>query len=408
MRNFTELEIREFLNNYDYDIRKSHDARWIDQKCTMDVISLISDCILEYVKDDLAKEFTVSDIWHNEYTVENVQAIFSKPNPNEKAGNEYDKYFGQPIKLLGYSKILNCEVRKNRNYYTINNYDLLSFLSIRERNAYTFLCLYIEKVLSDSGIYYLFNNFFENPSKDTYKTVKDGFSSFIIDNTPINGVVECNRIFIKVLNPLACKFRVCGTEKGRLSNDIITFDKISYNQKNWRDLYSNKPKGVSRDEYRSSLPEPTEDSMTTYKINRAKRFLRNYNNKYYLGKSELNRDVLDTDLATHMHHIFPVSYYPEIADYIENLIALTPTQHLNRAHPGNTSYIDKVYQYYCLLAKVDKIKENITSDSLPTIYSFSYFMFVLNVGFETNEFNNVDNLDFDEVVRLIEKFCIID
>ena len=28
-----------------------------------------------------------------------------------------------------------------------------------------------------------------------------------------------------------------------------------------------------------------------------------------------------------MHHIFPASDYPAIADYLENLIALTPTQH---------------------------------------------------------------------------------
>ena len=28
-----------------------------------------------------------------------------------------------------------------------------------------------------------------------------------------------------------------------------------------------------------------------------------------------------------MHHIFPANEFPSIADYLENLIALTPTQH---------------------------------------------------------------------------------
>lgn len=78
----SEELIRNFLNQYDYDIRKSHDARWIDQKCTMDVISLIADCILEHTKSDLDKEFAVGDIWHSPYTIENVQEIFRKPNPN--------------------------------------------------------------------------------------------------------------------------------------------------------------------------------------------------------------------------------------------------------------------------------------------------------------------------------------
>lgn len=30
--------IQKFLNNHDYDIRKTHNGRWIDQKCTMDVV----------------------------------------------------------------------------------------------------------------------------------------------------------------------------------------------------------------------------------------------------------------------------------------------------------------------------------------------------------------------------------
>ena len=30
--------IQEFLDEHDYDIRKTHNGRWIDQKCTMDVV----------------------------------------------------------------------------------------------------------------------------------------------------------------------------------------------------------------------------------------------------------------------------------------------------------------------------------------------------------------------------------
>lgn len=89
--------IKSFLDDHDYDIRKSHNGRWIDQKCTMDVLCVVADCIMEYTNDKTDKSFTVNDIWHSEYTVENVQEIFNKPNPDKKASNEYDKYFGQPI-----------------------------------------------------------------------------------------------------------------------------------------------------------------------------------------------------------------------------------------------------------------------------------------------------------------------
>lgn len=111
----------DFLSGYNYDIRKSGDARWIDQKCTYDVLSIIADCICEYVDNTGYSEFTVSDIWHSDYARENVIEIFSKPDPELKAGNEYDKYFGQPIKLLAYSKVLSVRMEKNRYYYSINN-----------------------------------------------------------------------------------------------------------------------------------------------------------------------------------------------------------------------------------------------------------------------------------------------
>ena len=39
--------IQKFLDEHDYDIRKTHNARWIDQKCTMDVVCLVSDCIVD-------------------------------------------------------------------------------------------------------------------------------------------------------------------------------------------------------------------------------------------------------------------------------------------------------------------------------------------------------------------------
>ena len=51
--------IQEFLDEHDYDIRKTHNGRWIDQKCTMDVVCLVSDCIVEYTSGRNRKSFTV-------------------------------------------------------------------------------------------------------------------------------------------------------------------------------------------------------------------------------------------------------------------------------------------------------------------------------------------------------------
>ena len=51
---------------------------------------------------------------------------------------------------------------------------------------------------------------------------------------------------------------------------------IMYNQKNWRDILSEKPKDTPRIEYEITLSKLNENRMTTYRINRAKRNLRRF------------------------------------------------------------------------------------------------------------------------------------
>lgn len=397
--------IQKFLDEHDYDVRKTHNGRWIDQKCTMDVVCLVSDCIIEYTRNKSNKIFTVKDIWYSDYTVENVQQIFSKPNPTEKASNEYDKYFGQPIKLLDAAGIIHGEKIGLGYTYSIINQELLEYISFRERNSYNFLCFYIEKVLKDSGIYRKFECFFQLQDKSSFKELKDSYTQFTINNTPINGATECGRIFTKVLNPLACKYKKRGTEKGHLSKDVITQDMIMYNQRNWRDILSEKPKDMTRGDYEITLPAP-DASMTTYRINRAKRNLRRYNDLYRDGKTMLfdERHILDS--ATQIHHIFPASEFPMIADYLENLIALTPTQHLSYAHPNNnTQYVDKDYQYLCLVAKTGEIRDNLLGRTEgPIIYDFYMYQTMLNTGLNTEEFFEVQEMDFEGLLNTIEKY----
>ena len=399
-------QIQEFLDKHDYDVRKTHNGRWIDQKCTMDVVCLVSDCIIEYTSNRSSKEFTVNDIWYNDYTVDNVQQIFSKPDPTEKASNEYDKYFGQPIKLLDAAGVIHGE-KSGRGYtYEIENQELLEYISFRERNCYNFLCLYIEKVLRDSGIYHLFEYFFRLQDKNSFKDMKDGYTQFTIEYTPINGATECGRIFTKVLNPLACKYKKCGTERGKISKDIITQDMILYNQRNWRDVLSEKPKEMTRVEYEITLPKPDENYMTTYRINRAKRNLRRFNDYYRKAQTELRDERHLIDPATQMHHIFPANEFPTIADYVENLIALTPTQHFTYAHPNNnTQYIDRAYQYLCLIAKTGSIRDNLLKkNNEPIIYDFYLYQTVLSTGLEADEFYDVKELDFEALLGIIEKY----
>lgn len=402
-------EIQDFLDAHaeKYDIRETGNGRWIDQKCTMDVVCLVADCIVEYNRNYPGIPFTVKDIWWNEYTVENVRDIFSKPDPTKKASNEYDKYFGQPIKLLDAAGILKGK-KKGRGYeYSIREPELLEYISFKERNCLQFLCLYIERVLKESGLFPAFEQFFDRQDKDSFQQMKEAYVRFMIEHTRINTEVECGRIFTKVLNPLAWKYKKKGTERGRISRNVITQDMLLYNQRNWRDILSDKPKELTRGEYEPTLPEMDEGRMSAYRINRAKKYLKRFNNRYRDGVTELLQERHTHDPATQIHHIFPASEFPEIADDLENLIALTPTQHFSYAHPNNdTRYVDPDYQYQCLRAKALWIRANLNQKGtkVPVIYEFSLFQKVLDTGLHTDEFSRLETGDFDGILRLLDAF----
>ncbi len=384
MRFLSKAEIDEFLSQRNYDIRKSNNARWIDQKCTPDVLTIIADCIANYVSEKGNDYFTSMDIWHDAYTVENVESIFKKPNPDEtKARSEYDKFFQQPMELLAYSGVLEKDKRKTRNYYRVANEEMLEYISLRDRNALTFLQCYITNVLSDSGIIGKFELFFNNTSKENFDSLKSDYEDFIIANTPINGRTE-------------------GTERGHLSKHKITYDMLMYNRDNFRDIYSDKPKEMTRSEYEMTLGIKINKDLTKYMSAKAKRIVRVYNDQFRNGLTEVLEDERHIgDLATNIHHIFPEADYPTICYYIENLIALTPTQHFNYAHPnGNTQSINREYQHICLLAKSATIRDDLENHEEP-IYSFDKFIYVLLVGLEKETFSEIEYGDYDGLVAAI-------
>ncbi|GAA8810029.1 hypothetical protein DUHN30_04510 [Helicobacter pylori] len=388
-----ESQIINFLKLSDYDIRKTQNARWIDQKCTPDVLSIVADCILEFTQYSIKKSFSVKDIWNNPYTNENVKMIFSKPDLNSNfSKHEYDKFFSQPIKLLAYSGILFETKTSNRNIHTIQNIELLEYLMQRETNALRFLILYIQKVLTDSGIYPLFDNFLQKQDTESFKQLKDGFTHFTINNTAINNATECFRIFTKIINPLAFYYGKQGTRKGFLSNTIITKDELNYNRINWRDIGKNK--NTTRQEH--ELISYSIVANSNYLISKAKKVVKQYNDNFNHSFSEVKGNEIVQ--ATQIHHIFPIQDFPLIADYIENLIALTPNQHFVYAHPNNqTRLIDKDFQHICLLAKTNTIFNDTQG-----VYDLEHYIFVLNMGLKTTIFSQVNNKW--ELLRAIDAF----
>ncbi|ODB36268.1 hypothetical protein BB427_15890 [Pseudoalteromonas sp. BMB] len=303
-----------------------------------------------------------------------VEQFKKPPIDHPGAAKEYDKVASQQIKALAQAGIL-LEAGKSGNskLYSVANESFLRFIATSERNALKFLTIYLTKAMQDSGLYPKFEQYFTSPTKPNYIDLRDTYCDFIIDNTNINGVTECRRIFAKVLNPIAFSNSSHGTIDGRPSPEPIQYQDLFYNRPNFRDL--NKPKGMPRNTFLEQIPEET--STEIYHVNKAKRCIR----RYHEDKSEVNRfKELE---ASHVHHIFPQSDFPELSDTFENLILLTPGQHLAYAHPnGNTQTVSKSYQLVALLAKLDSIERSVFS-LLDEFYNLSDFINVVNIGLDS-------------------------
>ena len=275
----TENDVKLFINQHHYDIRVSKNGRWIDQKCTMDVVSAIADFIYNYYIDTRKIEFSSRDIWYSSYAKENVESVFKKPEVEKKESkNEYDKFFQQPMEMLANSGVLQKSKKGNMNIYKIQHIDILEYIALREKNALNFIKLYVEKVIEDSGIKNIFDDFFEQQDSISYNKLKSEFTRFTIEHTKINKIKECGRIFTKVLNPLAYFRNAKGTERGRISKHIITLDMLVYNRLNFRDILSNKPKNITRKEHEPNKDEQNrEEAYRQYQMKKAINFLKLFN-----------------------------------------------------------------------------------------------------------------------------------
>jgi len=366
-------KIKNHLNSIDFDLRKSGNARFIDQKCTPDILSSIAEAILELAENQEDLAFTVNDVWSSSFANDLMVERFQKPAVTDPgAQNEYDKIFSQPIKLLEYAQLLRVEGKRGHaTLYKINDIELLSHISINDNKSLNFLISYLNKVINDSELTNLFDNFFKKQNKQSFNELKDGYCNFIIKYTPINGNTEVRRIFTKIINPLAFKNKALGTKGGRLSPMPISYAELFYNRVNFRDI--TKPKDEPRKLFLENLGENGPSEF--YQIEKTKRQIK----KYHEQKSEVHR--FQHESAIHVHHIFMKSEFPELSDTFENLILLTPSQHFNFAHPqGNTQKISIPYQLVCLLSKLDSIEESeFWADDF---YDLNKFKKVINTGLD--------------------------
>lgn len=380
------IDIDNFLNQFsDFDIRITRDARFVDQKCTPDVVCFIADCILS--TSCATKSFTINDLWRERFFIDNCRVIFHKPSPADPcARNEYNKVLCQPLKLLAYAHVLNVElINSNRTLsFTVNNTEMLEYISIKERNAYNFMLKFFMKVVSDSGIMRFFDEYKENCISDVRgakATIYEKYHRFISTNTLSRSKIDVYRMFHKVFNLYAYSQMLPGS-----NHKLLNWYDLMYNKVNWRDK-GRKDKTLTRKQAESEEIESlNQDFYIEYQVNKAIKKVRKRQ-----GTISEVRDELATGIAKEVHHIFPKSEFPELASYLENLILLTSSQHRQKAHPNsNFHIIDKEYQLICLMAKSLSVEDFIDKYG-EVFYSKKSFVYVVNTGTGSNGLKESDS-----------------
>ena len=368
-------DVDKYLDKFQdscFDIRVTHDARYVDQKCTPDIVCFIADCILS--TSCANKSFTVADLWEEHYFSDNCRVIFGKPSPEDpSARNEYNKVLSQPLKLLAYAHVLEVEKMKRELIFRVGDLDMLEFISMRERNAYNFMYSFFMRVVTASGIMRYFNEYKEtceaNP-KDARARIYEKYHRFISANTPSQSKTDVDRIFHKVFNIYAFHEMLPGS-----AGKLLSLSDLMYNKVNMRDK-CHKQKNLTRSQaHRVEIETINQNFYIDYQVNKAIRKVREKQ-----GKVSEVQDELAMGVATEVHHIFPKSEFPKLATYFENLILLTSSQHRQKAHPNSKfQLIDKEYQLVCLMAK-SRTVENYIKEHGETFYTKKSFVYVVNTG----------------------------
>lgn len=389
------VDIDGFLNQFnDFDIRCTHDARYVDQKCTPDIVCFIADCILS--TSCANKTFTINDLWEEKYFIDNCRVIFGKPSPSDpSAQNEYNKVLCQPLKLLSYAHVLSVKSIKKTLQFSVSDIEMLEYISTKERNAYNFMLKFFMRVISDSGIMRFFDEYRENckvNAKAAKAEIYTKYHRFISANTPSHSKTDVDRIFHKVFNLYAYSNMLPGS-KGK----ILNWYDLMYNRINWRDK-GKKNKSLTREQAAiAEIERINQDFYIDYQVNKAIRKVREKQGTI----SEVN-DELASGIATEVHHIFPKSEFPELASFFENLILITSSQHRQKAHPNsNFHLINKEYQLICLMAKSRSI-ENYIKNYGESFYTKKSFVHVINTGTSQEELQETDS--FTTIRRFIHNY----
>lgn len=363
-----------------------------EQKTTPDLLWCVSHVILDVTKNDRHLVFSDTEVRFSPVFDNLMQDYFSKP-PQHLAKNEYNKVSSYQLGLLSYAGVLE-QVSQRPKKYKINDLQVLEYMAVNDLNASKFLTEYTEKFLLDNGLISYFESFGDNPNQGNHLVAKNKYWEWAKINTAVKGSnpQHTYRVFNKIFNVYCYKHRIPGEDGSNVTDGPCPYSFLIYNRKNFRD--ENMPSGMTRREYQERILSDI-DASGVVGVVLLQRVVNEIKSKYG-GVSEIQEQEFGfvSDSGVHVHHILPRHSHPLFLLFRENLIALTPGQHLSFAHvQGNTRQINPNFQKVCLKRKFQHIKESISRGE--NFYALDQFVKVLNtvLNLNLNENSSVAHID---------------
>ena len=373
------------------DLRKNpKQGLHYEQKTTPDLLWCVSLVILDITNNERNLVFSDSDIRLSPVFDNLMQDYFSKPAQN-LAENEYNKVSSYQLGLLVYSGIL-TQVNKRPKKYRIAELQALEYMAVNDLNASKFLTEYTEKFLADNALLPYFETYKNVLTQENHLLAKEGYWAWAKINTAVKGTDPRHsyRVFNKIFNVYCYKHRIPGEDGANITNGPCPYSFLIYNRKNFRD--ENKPAGMTRKVYTEKMLLDIDASGVVGAVLSQK--VKAEIKRKYNGVSEIQDQAFGfiAESGVHVHHMLPQHSHPEFSLFRENLIALTPGQHLSLAHvQGNTQRINPDFQKVCLKRKFEHIKKSLHNGE--DFYSLGKFIQVINSAF---------NLELSETSSMAE------
>lgn len=369
------VNIKRYIESLDLTKTPEKLGVHFEQKITPDLLWCVAATIIGLTGRNINFEFGDKEIRTSPYFISLMRDYFTKPTQNSNTENEYNKVSKYQCGLLEYVGVLRRTANRPRKL-KIKNLQALEFISNHDRSALEFLKYYVEKLLIDNGLMAIFKKYKKDPSQQNYESVKDKYWQWAKEHTGVrtNNPQHSYRVVNKIFNLYAYSHRIPGESSARVTSGICPYTNLVYNRVNFRDV--NMPTGISRREFTESIElDESDPNIFRSLVMRSKQDVRQRHRKSEIAVKEYN---YHDDEGIHAHRVLPESQYNQFAFFKENIICLTPGQHLSLAHVrGNTHRVDSGFQKICLKYKLKSIEDSMLLED--NFYNLENFITLINI-----------------------------